>query len=47
MSLLQSLRFWSYFYFSFTIFTTISLGDWYPKNNKGRFMIMVEGSFGW
>ncbi len=38
---------WNCFYFSFSTFTTVGLGDWYPAGNLNRAVVMVEGALGW
>ncbi len=39
--------FWNCFYFSFSTFTTVGLGDWYPSGNLNRTIVMIEGALGW
>ncbi len=39
--------FWKCFYFSFSTFTTVGLGDWYPSGNLNRTIVMLEGALGW
>ncbi len=39
--------FWNCFYFSFSIFTTVGIGDWYPTGKMNKAIVMVEGSLGW
>jgi len=39
--------FWSCFYFSFCTFTTIGVGDWYPRNSISKCLVMLEGALGW
>jgi len=38
---------WNCIYFSFSTFTTVGLGDWYPTGNLNRAIVMIEGSLGW
>ncbi len=38
---------WNCFYFSFSTFTTVGLGDWYPTGNFNRAVVMIEGALGW
>lgn len=38
---------WNCFYFSFSTFTTVGLGDWYPSGNLNRAIVMIEGALGW
>ncbi|HHJ51908.1 MAG TPA: two pore domain potassium channel family protein [Caldithrix abyssi] len=38
---------WNCFYFSFSTFTTVGLGDWYPTGNLNRAIVMIEGALGW
>ncbi len=38
---------WNCFYFSFSTFTTVGLGDWYPSGNLNRAIVMLEGALGW
>ncbi|MDP8322903.1 MAG: potassium channel family protein, partial [Candidatus Stygibacter australis] len=35
------------FYFSFCTFTTIGVGDWYPRNILSKCLVMIEGALGW
>lgn len=39
--------FWHCFYFSFSTFTTIGIGDWYPSGKLNKAVVMVEGALGW
>jgi len=39
--------FWYCFYFSFSTFTTIGIGDWYPAGKLNKALVMVEGALGW
>lgn len=39
--------FWNCFYFSFSTFSTVGLGDWYPTGNLNRTIVMIEGALGW
>ncbi len=39
--------FWNCFYFSFSTFTTVGIGDWYPSGKINKAIVMVEGSLGW
>ncbi len=39
--------FWSCFYFSFSTFTTIGIGDWYPSGKMNKATVMIEGALGW
>ena len=38
---------WHCFYFSFSTFTTIGIGDWYPSGKLNKAIVMLEGSLGW
>ncbi|MCF8296654.1 MAG: potassium channel family protein [Saprospiraceae bacterium] len=40
-------QFWNCFYFSFSTFTTIGVGDWYPRNSFTKLLVMMEGALGW
>lgn len=40
-------QFWNCFYFSFSTFTAIGVGDWYPRNAFTKFLVMLEGALGW
>lgn len=39
--------FWNCFYFSFSTFTTVGIGDWYPSGKLNKAIVMLEGSLGW
>ena len=39
--------FWYCFYFSFSTFTTIGIGDWYPSGKLNKALVMLEGALGW
>ena len=39
--------FWYCFYFSFSTFTTIGIGDWYPAGKLNKALVMIEGAIGW
>ena len=39
--------FWYCFYFSFSTFTTIGIGDWYPSGKLNKAIVMLEGALGW
>jgi hypothetical protein len=39
--------FWYCFYFSFSTFTTIGIGDWYPTGRWNKLLVMIEGALGW
>ncbi len=39
--------FWYCFYFSFSTFTTIGIGDWYPSGKLNKALVMIEGALGW
>jgi len=39
--------FWYCIYFSFSTFTTIGIGDWYPSGKWNKAMVMIEGAIGW
>lgn len=39
--------FWNCFYFSFSTFTTVGIGDWYPTGKLNKAIVMLEGSLGW
>jgi hypothetical protein len=39
--------FWHCFYFSFSTFTTIGIGDWYPSGKLNKAIVMIEGALGW
>ncbi|MCO5381940.1 MAG: ion channel [Methanosarcina barkeri] len=42
----QKVTFWDSFYFSMVTFSTIGYGDWYPKDNFRKW-VMLEGLLGW
>jgi hypothetical protein len=42
----QKVTFWDGFYFSMGTFSTIGYGDWYPKDNFRKW-VMLEGFLGW
>ena len=42
----QKMSFWDSFYFSMVTFSTIGYGDWYPKDNFRKW-VMLEGLLGW
>lgn len=39
--------FWYCVYFSFSTFTTIGIGDWYPSGKLNKALVMLEGALGW
>jgi len=39
--------FWHCFYFSFSKFSTLGIGDWYPFGNLTKAIVMIEGAIGW
>ena len=38
---------WYCIYFSFSTFTTIGIGDWYPAGKTNKALVMIEGAIGW
>jgi hypothetical protein len=38
---------WTCIYFSFCTFTTIGVGDWYPRSNFSKLLVILEGALGW
>jgi len=38
---------WHSYYFSFSTFTTIGIGDWYPSGEINKAIVMIEGALGW
>ena len=39
--------FWHCIYFSFSTFTTIGMGDWFPSGKTNKALVMIEGALGW
>ena len=39
--------YWHCIYFSFSTFTTIGIGDWYPTGKLNKALVMLEGAIGW